>query len=176
MPFWAPAARLAQVLALCLPLLACATAFTPQQGETWQAMQQRYLDWNAKRDGWAQSPSGLQYHRLGRENSTGERPQSASIVSVQCEGHLVDGRLFFATAPGKPLTGPLTKLIKGWQEGLQLMHTGEVWEFVLPAALAYGDKGWHSASPDIPSIPPQTTLLFKIELLSVSKPPQSAGG
>jgi FKBP-type peptidyl-prolyl cis-trans isomerase len=92
-----------------------------------------------------------------------------------CEGHFIDGRLFFATTPDKPLTGPLQKVVKGWQEGLQLMHAGETWEFVLPPALAYGEKGWHSPSAEIPSIPPQTALLFKIELLAVTQPAPSDG-
>ena len=136
--------------------------------------EQRYLTWNIKRDGWTQSASGLEYRRIGDANPSGAIPQVKSIVTADCEGHFVDGRLFFATDPGKPLVGPLTKLIKGWQEGLLMMHVGETWEFAIPAALAYGDKGWTSKSPDIPSIPPQTALLFKIKLLAVTDAPSAS--
>jgi FKBP-type peptidyl-prolyl cis-trans isomerase len=138
-------------------------------GEQPAATAQRYLVWNATRDGWAQSASGLEYREIGTAIPSGATPTAGSIVTADCEGRFVDGRLFFATAPGKPLVGPLTKLIKGWQEGLQMMHVGETWEFAVPAALAYGDKGWTSKSPDIPSIPPHTALLFKITLLGVAR-------
>jgi FKBP-type peptidyl-prolyl cis-trans isomerase FkpA len=132
------------------------------------ATEQRYLAWNAHRDGWTQTASGLEYHRIGEANPTGAVPTPNSIVTANCEGHFLVGRLFFATDAGKPLVGPLTKLIKGWQEGLLMMHVGETWEFAVPAALAYGDKGWTSESPAIPSIPPQTALLFKIKLIAVA--------
>ncbi|HEY2071606.1 MAG TPA: FKBP-type peptidyl-prolyl cis-trans isomerase [Rhizomicrobium sp.] len=147
--------------------------FQAQPGESAQAMQDRYLAWTATRSGWVRSASGLESHRLGTSNPTGATASAASIVTVQCEGRFLDGRLFFATDPSKPLVDPLTKLIKGWQEGVLLMHVGETWEFVLPPDLAYGEKGWHSPSPAIPSIPPHTALQFKIQLLAVENPPQS---
>lgn len=165
------------LFAISLMLSGCAVekSFVAIPGEQPQATQQRYFEWNGKREGWMQSPTGLQYHRLSAANPSGAVPVSDSIITAQCEGHFVDGRLFFATTKDKPLVGPLHKVVKGWQEGLQLMHVGETWEFVLPPALAYGEKGWHSPSADIPSIPPQTALLFKIELLAVTKPPPSDG-
>jgi FKBP-type peptidyl-prolyl cis-trans isomerase len=157
---------------LCIALTGCATidTFATVPDEQPTVTEQHYLAWNVKRDGWTQTASGLEYRRIGDANPSGATPHIDSIVTADCEGHFVDGRLFFATDPGKPLTGPLRKLIKGWQEGLLLMHTGETWEFVVPAALAYGDKGWTSKSPDIPSIPPKTALIFKIKLLAVAQP------
>jgi FKBP-type peptidyl-prolyl cis-trans isomerase len=149
--------------------------FPAVSGEQPNATQQRYLDWNGKRDGWMQSGSGLQSHRLSAANPSGAVPGPDSIITAQCEGRFIDGRLFFATPQNRPLIGPLHKVVKGWQEGLQLMHVGETWEFALPPALAYGEKGWHSQTAEIPSIPPQTALLFKIELLDVTKPAPSNG-
>jgi FKBP-type peptidyl-prolyl cis-trans isomerase FkpA len=163
------------MLVLCLALAGCASedAFPVIANEPPQAMQQRYLDWNARRPGWQRSASGLEYRRVGAASPGGAQPSPDSIVTAQCEGRFVDGRLFFATTSDQPLNGPLKKLIKGWQEGLQMMHAGETWEFAIPGPLAYGEKGWVSKSPDIPSIPPQTTLLFKITLLAVSAPAQT---
>lgn len=160
------------VLGLLLAGCAVDTPFQPLPSEPWPAMQQRYLDWSAARPGWTRLPSGLQYRREGAANPAGAVPTPDAVVTVQCEGHLVDGRLFFATTPDKPLTAPLGKLIKGWQEGLRMMHAGESWQFVLPAPLAYGEKGWNSTSPATPSIPPGTTLIFGIKLLAVTPPAQ----
>lgn len=165
------------LLFVSLMLFGCTTEepFSAIPGEQPQATQERYLNWNGKRDGWMQSASGLQYHRLSAANPSGAVPTPDSIITARCEGRFIDGRLFFATPQDKPLIGPLHKVVKGWQEGLQLMHVGETWEFALPPALAYGEKGWHSPSAEIPSIPPQTALLFKIELLDVTKPAPSDG-
>ncbi len=150
-------------LVLCAVLAGCGTEppFHPLPDEERQAMQARYLDWNAARQGWSRTPDGLEYRRVGAPKPGGARPAMDSIVTVQCEGRFLDGSPFFATAPGKPLVGPLGALIKGWQEGLRLMRVGETFEFALPPALAYGDKGWQSKSAAIPSIPPQTALLSK---------------
>lgn len=167
-PAWRPLA----ILLACCALAACAAedGFRPKPGEAPQATEQRYLDWSAHRSGWTVTDSGLRYHRLGEAHPSGAVPLPDSVVTVQCDGTFVDGRSFFATTPDKPLTGPLTKLIKGWQEGLLLMHVGETFEFVLPSELAYGAKGWTSHAPAVPSIPPGTVLLFKIRLLAVAEP------
>ncbi|MEJ0028353.1 MAG: FKBP-type peptidyl-prolyl cis-trans isomerase [Rhizomicrobium sp.] len=154
------------LLLACLALAGCACgdAFMPVAGETPHAMQLRYLDWSAHRPGWSHSASGLLYRRIGDAHPSGAVPKPDSIVTVACDGHFVDGKPFFATEPDKPLVAPVTKFIKGWQEGLLLMHAGESFEFVLPPDLAYGEKG----RP--PQIPPDAALLFKIELLAVVQP------
>ncbi|MEI9993017.1 MAG: FKBP-type peptidyl-prolyl cis-trans isomerase [Rhizomicrobium sp.] len=166
-------ARWLAVGVACIALAGCThdDSFTPQPGEAPQAMQQRYLDWSAHRPGWGVTASGLRYHRIDDPHPSGASPHPGSIVTVQCEGRFLDGRLFFATTPDQPLIGPLAKLVKGWQQGLLLMHAGETWEFVLPPELAYGEKGWTSHTAAIPSIPPGTALLFKIELIAVAEPP-----
>ncbi len=147
-------------------LAACSSdRFEPIAGEAPEAMQQRYLAWSSHRPGWAQLPSGLLYHRIGTATS-GAMPTAQSIVTVACDGRrFIDDRPFFATTPDKPLTGPATNFIAGWQQGLVMMHTGETFAFVLPPALAYGAKGWSTV------IPPNTALKFTITLLNVT--PQS---
>jgi FKBP-type peptidyl-prolyl cis-trans isomerase FkpA len=150
---------------VCLALAACSSdGFAPIAGETPETMQERYLAWNSHRPGWAQLPSGLLYHRIGSATS-GAMPTAQSIVTVTCDGRFIDDQAFFATTPGKPLTGPVTKFITGWQQGLVMMHAGETFAFVLPPALAYGAKGWPTV------IAPNTALKFTITLLSVA--PQS---
>jgi FKBP-type peptidyl-prolyl cis-trans isomerase FkpA len=162
-------AALAAVL-VSSPHAAGLQSFNVIPAENPHTTQSRYLEWNAQRQGWSQSPSGLEFHRIGEAHPDAQRPGPDSIVSVDCDGRFIDGRTFFVTQRGKPLTGPLPKMIKGWQEGVQMMRAGETWEFVLPSELAYGEKGWRSPSPDIPSIPPGTALLFRIELEAVQPP------
>lgn len=160
------------IVLACIALASCARddVFLTKPDEAPQAVQQRYLDWSAHRSGWTATASGLLYHRLGGAHPSGAVPRPDSIVTVQCEGRFVDGRLFFATTRDRPLTGPLSRLMKGWQEGLLLMHTGDTFEFVLPSGLAYGEKGWTSPVDTTPSIPPGTVLRFKIRLLAVAEP------
>jgi FKBP-type peptidyl-prolyl cis-trans isomerase FkpA len=150
------------VLLACLILGGCASGFAPKSGETADAMQKRYLSWSAHRPGWSHTAAGLLYHRLGDARPIGAAPTAFSIVTVTCDGRFVDGKPFFATS--EPLVAPVTKFIKGWQEGLLLMHVGETFEFVIPPALAYGEEG----RP--PLIPPHSLLQFKIALLRVAQP------
>jgi FKBP-type peptidyl-prolyl cis-trans isomerase FkpA len=72
-----------------------------------------------------------------------------------------DGRVFDDSYKrGKPMIFPLTAVIKGWQEGLQLMKVGSKFKLIIPPDLAYGKS-------DRPSIPGNSTLTFEIELLEI---------
>jgi FKBP-type peptidyl-prolyl cis-trans isomerase FklB len=62
---------------------------------------------------------------------------------------------------GQPATFPVTGVIKGWTEALQLMPVGSKWQLFVPAELAYGDRGAGG------QIPPNATLIFEVELLSI---------
>ncbi|MBU1347024.1 MAG: FKBP-type peptidyl-prolyl cis-trans isomerase [Alphaproteobacteria bacterium] len=163
------ALRLAPVLLL---LAACATAPAPvsvadpighsTQAE-WDAGQAAYLTWNGARRGWTTTESGLQYRREGRANPAGARPSATDTVSVHYEGTFIDGRKFDSSYDrGEPAEFPLNRVIKGWTEGVALMHVGETFYFAIPAELGYGAR-WVGGD----ELPPNSTLLFKVELLEV---------
>lgn len=106
--------------------------------------------------------SGLQY-RVLREGD-GPRPGPKDRVRVLYEGTTEDGTVFDSTAERGASTFPLGGVIKGWQEGLQLMPPGSKYLFIIPPELAYGRRG---APPLIPS---NATLTFEVELLEVISP------
>jgi FKBP-type peptidyl-prolyl cis-trans isomerase FkpA len=155
---------------IALTLAACSTAAptpTPTPVEpsqaNWEAGQQAYLDWNATRRGWSVTDSGLQYRRIGSANASGARPGATDTVRVHYTGTFIDGREFDSSVGGDPIEFPLNRVIAGWTEGLQLMREGETFEFAIPGALAYGNR-W--VGGDL--IPPNSVLLFRVELLAVN--------
>jgi len=84
-------------------------------------------------------------------------------VQVHYEGKMLDGTVFDSSiARGQPVTFPLTGVIPGWTEGLQLMKEGAKYRFYIPSKLAYGETG---AS----TIPPNSVLTFDVELIKVIK-------
>jgi FKBP-type peptidyl-prolyl cis-trans isomerase len=132
---------------------------TPQ--EQWVQGQKAYLEWSASRPGWKTTPSGLQYHRVKAARASAPRPEPGAVVTIHYVGRFIDGRVFDSSRErGEPATFPLDRLIKGWQEGVPMMRKGEVWEFVIPASIAYGER---NRDP----IPPGSTLLFEIELIDI---------
>ena len=95
---------------------------------------------------------------------TGASPKAEDQVKVHYEGRLIDGKVFDSSiARGEPATFPLNGVIPCWTEGVQTMKVGGKAQFICPANLAYGERG----SP--PTIPPQSTLVFDVELLDVVK-------
>jgi FKBP-type peptidyl-prolyl cis-trans isomerase len=115
-----------------------------------------YLEANAKKAGVKTTASGLQY-RVLREGK-GTRPTAADAVTVHYRGTLVDGSEFDSSYKrGEPITFPLSGVIKGWTEGLQLMPIGAKYELVIPPKLAYGDRGPLA----------NQVLVFEVELLDV---------
>ncbi len=111
-------------------------------------------------------PSGLQYSVV--TEGKGAKPKATDTVSVDYEGTLVDGRVFDSSYQrGQPVSFPVNGVIKGWTEALQLMPEGSVWKLFIPANLAYGQQ-----SPS-PLIGPNSTLIFKVHLISIAKPNSS---
>ena len=106
-------------------------------------------------------PSGLQYVVI--EEGTGPKhPTPTSDVSVHYRGSLINGLEFDSSfARGTPASFPVSGVIKGWTEALQLMAAGSKWQLFIPAALAYGER---APSPDIG---PNSTLIFEVELVSI---------
>lgn len=124
-----------------------------------RAAGEAYLAENAKKDGVETTDSGLQYEVLVQ--GSGPKPKSTDTVKVNYVGTKVDGTQFDSSYDrGEPATFPLNGVIKGWSEGLQLMPVGSKYRFVIPAALAYGEN-----AP--PSIGPNATLVFEVELLGI---------
>ncbi len=105
-------------------------------------------------------PSGLQYKIL--KQGTGPKPTANDTVECNYRGTLIDGKEFDASEKhGGPATFPVSGVIKGWTEALQLMPVGSKWQLFVPPDLAYGDRG---AGPDIG---PNATLIFEVELLGI---------
>jgi FKBP-type peptidyl-prolyl cis-trans isomerase len=103
--------------------------------------------------------SGLAYLVL-RPGTGTEHPKRSSRVVVHYSGWTTDGRMFDSSVMrGEPATFPLTGVIKGWTEGLQLMVEGEKTRFWIPARLAYGNQKGK----------PQGLLVFDVELLEIKK-------
>ena len=122
---------------------------------------QQWLVENGKQDGVKTTASGLQY--VVKKEGDGKSPTINDIVSVKYTGKLIDGTVFDSTEQnngGEPVTFPLAGVIKGWQEGLQLMKEGSEYTLFLPAALAYGEQ-------PVGDIPANSTLVFDVELVKV---------
>ena len=114
----------------------------------------------SQRQGVVATASGLQYRVI--ETGEGRSPGPADTVVVHYVGQLIDGTEFDSSkGRGTPATFSLGGIIPGWQEALQLMREGDIWEVVIPSELAYGAQGAGA------SIGPNETLVFEIELISV---------
>jgi len=119
-----------------------------------------FLAENAKKAGVTTTASGLQYEVL--TPGTGDKPAATDKVTVNYKGMLIDGTEFDSSYKrGKPVTFPLNGVIKGWTEGVQLMSVGSKFKFVLPADLAYGERGAGA------KIGPNSVLVFEVELLGI---------
>ncbi|MCL7462634.1 FKBP-type peptidyl-prolyl cis-trans isomerase [Pseudomonas sp. NW5] len=126
----------------------------------------KFLEENGKRDGVITTESGLQYEVL--KKASGARPKADDVVSVHYEGTLIDGAVFDSSIKrGSPVDLPVSGVIPGWVEGLQLMQVGEKYKFFIPSDLAYGLQ-----SPS-PMIPANSVLIFELELLEIRS--QDAG-
>lgn len=121
-----------------------------------------FLEANKSKEGVVTLPDGLQYKII--KEGTGPKPTISDTVTVHYAGTLVDGTEFDSSYKrGQPISFPVSGVIKGWTEALQLMPAGSTWELFIPADLAYGSRG----AP--PVIGPNEVLIFKVELISVDK-------
>lgn len=119
-----------------------------------------YLEENAQREEVVALDSGLQYEVL--VEGDGPKPAATDTVTTHYEGRLIDGTVFDSSYQrGEPASFPLNRVIAGWTEGLQLMSPGAKYRLYVPAALGYGDRA-------AGAIPPNSTLIFDVELLEVA--------
>ncbi len=120
-----------------------------------------FLAANKAKPGVVTLPSGLQYKIL--TPGTGPKPTAADTVICNYKGTLIDGTEFDSSYKrGQPATFPVSGVIKGWTEALQLMPVGSKWQLVIPSDLAYGERGAPGGN-----IGPDSTLVFEVELMSI---------
>jgi FKBP-type peptidyl-prolyl cis-trans isomerase FklB len=137
-----------------------------EMGQKNAAVAEKFLADNKTKEGVKTTASGLQYKVMKEGN--GATPKSSDTVTVNYRGTLIDGTEFDSSYKrGQPATFPVAGVIKGWTEALQLMKAGSKYQLFIPASLAYGEQGR-------PGIPPNSTLIFEVELMDVKSP--QAGG
>jgi FKBP-type peptidyl-prolyl cis-trans isomerase len=120
----------------------------------------KFLEANKKRPEVVTLPSGLQYEIITK--GTGPVPKSTDTVKANYIGSLIDGKEFDNSYKrGQPLEIPVSGVIQGWVEALQLMPVGSKWKLFIPSDLGYGDRGAGGA------IPGGAALVFTIELLEI---------
>ena len=120
----------------------------------------KFLAEDQKKEGIKTLPSGLQYKVL--TEGFGKMPKAEDTVTVNYKGTLIDGTEFDNSYKrGQPATFKVNGVIKGWTEAMQLMKEGSKWQLFIPPDLAYGERGAGR------TIPPGSTLIFEVELISV---------
>lgn len=123
---------------------------------------QDFLDANKSKEGVKTTASGMQYIVLKEGN--GEKPTLNDKVTTHYHGTLIDGTVFDSSVDrGQPASFPVSGVIPGWTEALQMMGVGSKWKLFLPSNLAYGERGAGG------KIGPNTVLVFEVELLSIDK-------
>jgi FKBP-type peptidyl-prolyl cis-trans isomerase FklB len=131
-----------------------------QLGEANKKQGLAFLEANKAKEGVVTLPSGLQYKVL--QEGTGPKPAATDQVVCNYRGTLLDGTEFDSSYKrGQPATFPVTGVIKGWTEALQLMPVGSKWQLFVPAELAYAERGAGG------QIGPNATLIFEVELISI---------
>ena len=122
--------------------------------------EEAYLAESASKEGVVSLPSGLQYKVI--TPGDGPSPLTTDKVKVHYKGSLADGTIFDSSYDrGQPTSFTVSGVIKGWTEALLLMQVGSKWELTIPSKLGYGTRGSGG------TIPPNSTLLFEVELLAI---------
>ncbi len=133
-----------------------------QEAATNKSVGDQFLAKKASEPGVKRLADGLEYRVI--RSGQGPHPKPTDTVKVNYEGKLISGQIFDSSYERhEPASFQLNEVIPGWTEGLQHMSVGSIYEFYVPASLAYGENG---AGP----IPPNATLIFKVELLAINPP------
>jgi FKBP-type peptidyl-prolyl cis-trans isomerase len=119
----------------------------------------KFLAENKNKEGVVELPNGLQYQVL--KKGEGASPKVEDAVTVHYRGTFIDGREFDRSREGNPVIFKLSGVIPGFSEAITRMQPGAKWRIFIPSNLGYGVNG----AP--PTIPPNETLIFEIELVSV---------
>ena len=142
-------------LLLAVPGIQAATAASTTNPAGEKSMQPSQAD-----AGIVTLPSGLQYKVI--EQGTGKKPRLNDSVTVHYKGTLENGTVFDSSYDrGQPATFPVSGVIAGWVEALQLMNVGSTWMLYIPSKLAYGERGVGGV------IGPNQKLIFKVHLISI---------
>lgn len=121
---------------------------------------QKFLAENKKKPGVITLPDGMQYEIVTK--GTGAIPKATDTVKANYIGTLIDGQEFDNSYKrGQPLSIPVSGVIRGWTEALEMMPVGSTWKLYIPSELGYGDRGAGGV------IPGGATLIFTIELLEI---------
>ena len=138
--------------------------FTKQQAKASESVVEagkKFLAENSKKENVVTLESGLQYEVI--KTGEGTKPTLNDQVTTHYHGTLIDGTVFDSSVErGEPASFPVSGVIKGWTEALQLMNVGSKWRLFVPYDLAYGERGAG------PKIGPFTTLIFEVELISIN--------
>lgn len=130
-----------------------------KQAEENQIKGKAFLEENAKKEGVNSTQSGLQFKVL--KLGTGNKPTLTSKVKVHYKGTLIDGTVFDESyTRGTPAEFEIDKLIQGFKDGLVMMPAGSKFVFYIPPELGYGNR-------QVGKIPPNSVLIFEVELLEV---------
>ncbi len=125
-------------------------------------MSAEFLEQNSQNDGVVTLDSGLQYLVLESGPEGGTSPTPSDSVLAHYHGTLIDGNVFDSSVDrGEPASFGVSQVISGWTEALQLMKIGDKWRLFIPPDMAYGE------SSPTPAIPPNSALIFDVELLEV---------
>ena len=132
-----------------------------EEGENNKKKAADFLEKNKTAEGVKVTASGLQYSVI--TEGTGPIPKKEDTVKCHYTGTLIDGTKFDSSVDrGQPAEFPVGGVIPGWTEALQMMKVGSKYKLVIPPELAYGPAGR-------PGIPPNSALIFEVELLEIVK-------
>ena len=138
-------------------------AFQAKKGAAQKNINDKFCNENKKRAGVIALPNGLQYEVITTGQANGAKPKITDTVIVNYVGTLTNGKEFDNSYKrGQPAKFPLTGVIRGWTEILQLMPIGAKWKVVIPSELAYGPN------PPSQEIPPNAVLIFEISLEGIA--------